>query len=162
MYASKLKKSKTVGEDVWYAIHTTIIKTIQYPLLTMSLLERECNYIMAPILEKGLAASNICGKLDRRVVYGPRKFQGLAIPNLYTTQGITQLERLMLLGTDRSITSQLMMISLEQLKMELGIGGHIFHPENNIYFEYATECDSIGVFNPLWLHLYPLSWVDQY
>ena len=64
-WAEKLSKSGVKGKDAWYTMNSTIMKTLQYPLLVTSFTEEECDWIMAPILNKGLSVAHICNKIDR-------------------------------------------------------------------------------------------------
>jgi hypothetical protein len=40
--------------DAWLSTESTIIKSLLYPLAALTMTERECNHIMAPVLEAGL------------------------------------------------------------------------------------------------------------
>jgi hypothetical protein len=47
------------AQDAHQALHTTILKTLQYPLPALTLTEKQCDKIMAPILEVGLPAMTV-------------------------------------------------------------------------------------------------------
>jgi hypothetical protein len=50
---------------------------------------------MVPILRGGLPASGIAARtFPRAVVYAPICYQGLAVPNLYTSQGVYHIQRI--------------------------------------------------------------------
>ena len=107
--------------DAWLALNTTVMKSLEYPLLATTLSIEECTHIMAPILSAGLPNAGMCRNMARSLVYGPSKYQGLDIHNLYTTQGITHLAALVNNIWRDTETGKLMIISLENMKLELGI-----------------------------------------
>jgi hypothetical protein len=50
------------------------------------------------------------------LVYGPIEYQGLGIPNLYTSQGIAHIERILKYShIDDDVTGHLMQVSMEHL-----------------------------------------------
>jgi hypothetical protein len=75
-------------QDKWLAMESTIVRSLLYPLSTLTLSEKECNHIMAPVLEAGLQNSSICKNYPRAVTYGPTDESGFNLPNLYIQQGL--------------------------------------------------------------------------
>jgi hypothetical protein len=63
------------------------------------------------------------------LAYGPVQYQGLGIPNLYKSQGISHIERILKFShIHEDITGQLIRASAEQLKLEIGcIGPTLYH-----------------------------------
>jgi hypothetical protein len=47
-------------QDAWLATETTIMKLLLYPLAALTLTEKDCKFIMAPVLDAGLQSSAIC------------------------------------------------------------------------------------------------------
>jgi hypothetical protein len=68
--------------NAWYALTTTILKTLEYLMVATTMTEREWEYIMTPVLKVGLPRSGIVHNFPRDVLYGPKTFQGFGI--LYT------------------------------------------------------------------------------
>jgi hypothetical protein len=50
---------------------------------------------MGPTLQVGLPSSCIARIFPCAQVYSPIEYQGLGIPNLYTSQGIAHIERIL-------------------------------------------------------------------
>ena len=119
--------------DAWLALHSTIMKTLEYPLLAVTLKEAECNSIMAPILTGGLPKIGISRSMARSLVYAPLKYQGLDLHNLYTTQGLVHLRGLMNHIWQGTETGKLLLTSLEYAKMEVGIIGSYFNKDYSVY-----------------------------
>ena len=124
--------------DAWLALNTTAMNSLEYPLLATTLSIEECTHIMAPILAAGLPNAGMCRNMARSLVYGPSKYQGLDIHNLYTTQGITHLAVLVDHTWRDTETGKLMIISLENMKLELNIQGSVF---NHGYENMAHLCE---------------------
>ena len=59
--------------DAWTAFNTTIMKSLEYPLLALTLTDNECTKIMAPVLKGGLPNMGICRMMARSLVYAPIK-----------------------------------------------------------------------------------------
>jgi hypothetical protein len=85
----------------------TVMKTLEYPLLALTLTERDCAHIMAPILMGGLQACGICRNFPRTVIFAPTKFMGLDLHNLYITLGNLRIDLLSSEGQKDSITGNL-------------------------------------------------------
>jgi hypothetical protein len=86
--------------DAWYALNHTINRTVEYPMMAMSLSKAQCETVMRPFLNAGLSASGVARSMPRAVVWGPLRYQGLAIWQLYTMQGIQHLLALLWHGSD--------------------------------------------------------------
>ena len=94
-FSSKLKHSKLSGSDALYATNTQIMKTLAYPLLTISLTKSECTRTMYPALCSLLEKMKVVQTIKQELLYGPRKYQGFGLTNLYALQGCTKLSLLM-------------------------------------------------------------------
>lgn len=46
--------------NTWTAFDTSIMKTLEYPLLALTLTDTDCMTIMAPVLKAGLPNMGIC------------------------------------------------------------------------------------------------------
>ena len=57
---------------VWESMTTTIMKSIQSPLAATTLVEKECDAIMRPLLQAALPASGIVRTIPRALVFGPK------------------------------------------------------------------------------------------
>jgi hypothetical protein len=74
-------------------------------------------------------------------VYGPIEYQGLGIPDLYTSQGISHIERILKYShLDDDITGQLTGASVEQLKLEIGCNGPTLSLPYEDFTKLATNC----------------------
>jgi hypothetical protein len=115
---------------------------------------------MVPVLEAGLPTSGICRPFPRDLVYGPLKHQGLALPNLYTVQGIENILTVMEFGYNmKTLTGQLLKGNVEALQLELGVGTPVFVKE---FWRYGTLVTSSWTQHTWqWLHTKGVHIEDQ-
>jgi hypothetical protein len=105
---------------------------------------------MAPCLAAGLSTSSICRTFPRALVYGPFKNQGLALPNVYTVQGIKHTLTVMECGYNmETLTGKLLIGNLEGLKLE-GVGTPVFVTDFRRYGTLATSSWTKHTWQ--WLH----------
>jgi len=81
--------------DAWLALNPKVMKTLQYPLLALTLDEDECTTIMALILTNGLPTFGVTRSMARSLVYSPLKYQCLELHTLYTTLGLSHITGLL-------------------------------------------------------------------
>ena len=129
----KVRVGHLTRYDAWTALHTTIMKKLDYPLIALTLTEAECNGIMAPVLSGGLSQIGICQSMARALVYAPTKYQGLGINKLYTTQGLGHVRALINHIWRDTDTGKLLRTSLEFAKLEAGVRGSLFALDYNTY-----------------------------
>jgi hypothetical protein len=145
-------------KEAWQALNTTVMRTLEYPLPALTLTEKECRHIMAPVLQRGLSSSGICRNMAHDVVYVPLEFQGFGLNFPYTTQGIDHIEVLIQHGQANTITGQLIRASLEEAKLEVGLGGGLFMQDFKKFGKLATP----GWITHTWdfLHKYSMTAED--
>jgi len=132
--ADQIRTLRLQVKDIWMAGHLRFLKKLHYPLLAMCLSEKDCTYIMSPLVEAMLLAVGMCRKVPRAIVYGPRSHQGLGMPNLYTTQALTHVE--MILSRSNPVTSHMIRTAIELTLLEAGIPGPLFQQP---YCPYVTK-----------------------
>ena len=84
----KVQKSYLLKFAADIGLKTTIMKFLGYPLTAVCLTESQCDKIMRPVLKAALPKMGANQNIGRVYVYGPEKYQGLELPNLYTELGI--------------------------------------------------------------------------
>ncbi|HEY9815753.1 MAG TPA: hypothetical protein V6D20_08135, partial [Candidatus Obscuribacterales bacterium] len=90
-----IRSNHVSREDAWYALNSTIMKTIQYPLACTTMTQEQSTQIMVPILKAGLNKAGVQRNLPRRLVYGSLKVQGLNLQFPWTLQLIQHLHQIM-------------------------------------------------------------------
>jgi hypothetical protein len=66
-------------EDATYALHRTIMKTLEYPLVATTMDKLQWDYIMSPIIKLTLPRMGFVRSFPRDVVYGPEDLCGLGV-----------------------------------------------------------------------------------
>jgi hypothetical protein len=78
-FAEQLRTSIINKYNEWYAITATIMKTLEYPMLATTITKAEWDFIMSPIRKSGLSKLEVSSNFPGKVLYGPKKFQGMGI-----------------------------------------------------------------------------------
>jgi hypothetical protein len=125
--------------DAWLATETTIMRSLLYPLPALTLTEKECNHIMAPVLEAGLQSSAICKNYPRAATYGPKDESGLNLPSLYTQQGLQQIAMIVDHLDSDDTMGDLLRTSIELAKVEMGVGRNLFSLDYKLYAPLLTD-----------------------
>ena len=80
--------------NAYQALNTTILKSLEYTMPVLTLIEKQCTHIMAPELTAGLSKSGISSRFPREAVYGPKSAGGLGIQSIYTIKGTSRIAKL--------------------------------------------------------------------
>ena len=138
-FATKLKRSNLSGYDALLAINTRIMRTLIYPLPTLTLTQEDCTRIMKPLLHSVLGKAKIVRTIKRAVLYGPQLRQGFGLTNLYVYQGCAQIVQLIqFFGTNTEL-GKVHNITLQHLMMELGVPGIPFQQDYKVLYHCATD-----------------------
>ena len=138
-WADNIRTGHLPRRLTWQSLNTAILKTLEYPLTATTLTEKECGEIMKPILKAGLSHSGIVSTLPRDLVFSPIKYQGLGLPDLYVTQGITHIQQILKFCRSQAITGTLLRCSMEELKVELGLPGPVLSKAFSAFGILATD-----------------------
>jgi hypothetical protein len=76
IWADQIRTGKLKRHEVHLALHSTLWKTLSYPLPCTTLSKRQCEEIMAPALHQALPAMGVCRNFPRHVVHGPVSHMG--------------------------------------------------------------------------------------
>ncbi len=151
-FAEQLRTGMISKWDAWYAITATIMKTLEYPMLATTITEDEWDFIMRPIRQSGLPKIQLASNFPRKVLYGPKKFQGMGIMHPFYTQELSHLALCLHEGESDTITGELLRASMEQLQLELGTPGHLMQLDFSTLGKLATDCWIKTVWEFAWKH----------
>ena len=87
----------------------------------ISLTKSQWDYIMAPILQTVLPRSGFVRTFPRDILYAPSSFSGMIIMHPFYHQHLKQLNLVLKESLRPSITSDLLVATLEQLRLESGL-----------------------------------------
>jgi len=98
---------------------------------------KECDDILHPALHAVLPALGVNHHFPRDMIYGHADHFGLAIPNLYDSQGFSHLSTLLKFGTSPCTMGQLLWQTYETLQIEVGLPGELL---TQAYSPWASLC----------------------
>jgi hypothetical protein len=127
--------------DAWYALATTIMKTMEYPMATATLTGKEWNYgmLVVPILQLGLPHPGIDRAFHHDILYGPSCVQGFGLLHPWFHQEITHLMVALQQMSIGGTTGQLRIsASMELLPLEVGLSGWLSDPNLSVYQGLTT------------------------
>lgn len=133
-------------KDAWTALDSTILKTLRYPLPALTLSQKQCKHIMAPVLQACLPKTAIARNYPHDVVYGPKEEGGLNKENLYIAQGTSKISLLSEHLALPMLTGELLRCSLEAAKVEIDIGRNLFSLDFETYSDLCTD----GIIKHIW------------
>jgi len=119
-WVDSLRTGNISRDEVWLALQSTILRTLNYPLPALRLTNTQCEAIMAPLLQYCLPALGICRNFPRLLVFSPLDHMGLNILHLHTLQEIVRLKDMIFHSINGTLTGLLYTSSLELLLLELG------------------------------------------
>ena len=121
-------------------MNSTILKSLLYPLSALTLTEKQCNHIMAPVICTGLNQLHVSSKIPRKIVYGNDSEFGLGVTNLYHHQGTERVATIVQHLQQDSFTGKLLRTSIEAANIEIGSEHNIFQLPFATYSSFLTDC----------------------
>ena len=106
----------------------------------MTFTQKECNYILAPVMKASLQKSHVCSNFPRAVAFGLVTELGLGYQDLYSIQGSSQLNTIVqYLPMQSDITSSLLQSNLELARIDVWLGGDFFLYDYKDFSQHFTR-----------------------
>ena len=125
-WVAKIEDGKLHRRNAWMAFWGTIWRTFKYGLPVMTMTEPESIALFKPFYWKLLPALGIMRTTNRKWVFTPRCLQGLGLPTIFLEQTIDHIDSLMYHYGSGTFVGDAMVISYEQLQLELGTRSPVF------------------------------------
>jgi hypothetical protein len=119
-WAEKIMSSKIPRSAVFTAMNCTILRTVDYGLLSTTFTRKQCNTLTNIILCATLPKSGICRSISRKPVFSSAKYQGFGIKHPYYTQGYRKLE--MMINSNDELGNKLISEAIITTALESGLG----------------------------------------
>jgi len=87
-YCSNIVSSKLTRQETLTSYIQYLLPKLRYQPPLLQLTKRECDKLMAPVLQAILPKMHINRNTSRAIIHGPEELGGLALPHLHTIQGI--------------------------------------------------------------------------
>jgi hypothetical protein len=139
-FAEQIRTGMLQRDEAWHALHSTIMKTLEYPMDANNLTRKQWDYVMAPLLKSTLPCSGVVRTVPRDLLYGPDTFTELGIVHPYYKQNLKHLDLVLRETLTPSITSDLLRSTIEQLKLEIGIPCQDGDWQLTIFSPCLTNC----------------------
>jgi hypothetical protein len=138
-WADQMRTGVIRKDETWLALHSTIWRTLSYPLNAVNITNAHWEKIMFPIINFALPAMGVCRKFPRDLVFSSYKFAGMGIRHLHTLQEIARLTDILHHTYINSTMGLLYRTSWEYLILEIGISHDISAVNYNKYKMLATN-----------------------
>jgi hypothetical protein len=138
-WCDKLRTGQLSRHLVTQAMVSTILKSLEYPLPVTTLSSNQCAEIMSPILQQCLPQMGVVRTLSHKLVYASSKFLGLQIPNLFHSQGVAHIDRLLRFFGSKQLTGELLRHSAQALRLEVGCNGSLMELPYSIFGPLACK-----------------------
>lgn len=120
---AKLTRGRLSKFDAWAALAAQIMKMTERPLQALTLTKKERTCTMAPIMVGSLNGVGACQSLPRAAACAPVKRQGAGAKGPCAAMGAKHVEMIMEDSRWQMNTGGKFRISLEEMKVEAGVGG---------------------------------------
>ena len=112
--------------EAWNALNTTILKSLEYPLVATSLCKKAIKHVLSPALCSGLQSAGFGKSFPRDILYAPSDMQGLGVTNLYHKQFIRHIKDIVDQTWRSTPSEKFIALNLEAFKLEAGVEGYLF------------------------------------
>jgi len=119
-WAEAVRAKQLSQSETWYCAQSTIMKTLEYPLVATSLSRSDVDTIMAPILKAILPKLGIQKKIPHSLLYGSTSVQGFNLKDPWVTQLVEHLQATMLHQYRDAPSADLHVENMELLQCHVG------------------------------------------
>jgi hypothetical protein len=138
-WADKMQTGRIPKTEAWLAVMSTIWRTLYYPLPAINLTKKQCDKLMAPLLNYLLPALGVCRTFPRSLVFAPIQYMGLGIKHIHTIQEITWLKDILQHAMQDSLLGSLYKNSLSCLIIELGFDAPLHTIPYSTFLHLVTD-----------------------
>ena len=141
-FKSQLLGAPLTPKEAYICLMLYIKPKLTYPFPCVSLTEKQCRYIQAPVLEAILPKLHLNRHSPRAVLFAGPRYGGLRLPEYYTELGYSHLQYLVghvKLGDN---VGQMILSLITQTQLQVGSVMPLFHLP---YPEYARWIDSTWI-----------------
>lgn len=146
-WADKIRTRQLTTQEGWLSFRTGISMSIRHQLATSRLTQNECKQITRQLKRAILQASGLPTTYPDALVYAPREYLGLGIPNLWHVQATMFADHCLQHASDPGDPTGLLMRSIIQtMRLEMGVSrSPLLYP-----FSRWNKCTTPTQFFPFW------------
>jgi hypothetical protein len=105
------------------------MKKLEYPLVAVTLTQKQCDKIMSLLLAMSLPKAGYNCNFPRKALHGPLSLMGGRLHHIHATMVAKHVQEMMTEAPQDSPTGKLIRTCIEQAKLEPGPEGRLF--DNN-------------------------------
>ena len=105
-----------------------------YEMIATQFTEQQWNNTILPAIQATLNAAGVVRNLAHAVLYGPEKYQGLAVMNPFFLRQIVHITAFMLDTACNSSTGKLLRYSAETFRVKIGISFSLIATPYDVFF----------------------------
>jgi len=140
-FTTKIKSARnTLPNDVWVAITSTIMKTLEHPMTSLTIIKQGWDEIMKPLLHFCLPVAGYSRHFPRAAIFGPSKQGGKGLMHPWNNQELTQLGTIWEELASETHTGEFFTTSMEALRLELGYPTSLMSVPFDRMAGYVTDC----------------------
>ena len=137
-WAHNITKSYLSPHEALTAYVQVLFPALVYPVAVMPLTEAECDKIVQPAIKALLSRINMPLTTARTLLYGPSRYGGLELPNLYVHGNTLKIMILMGHLQKCDATEPILRISLGNIQQQVGISRYVLE-ENFSKYSFLVE-----------------------
>lgn len=143
-WADRLSKSFLTPHEALTAYTQVLFHALIYPVAVLALSEDQCDQVVRPAITELLKKLGMSPKTSRLLLYGPARYGGLNLPNLYAQGYIIKIMMIVGHWQKGDTTATILKITLGTSQQQVGISAPIL--ESN-YDKYSFLMDDGWVKN---------------
>ena len=125
-WISKIRSFSLRRKDVTRALQMTIMQTLHYGLVATAMIYEQFDHLTWTLIQGTLSKMGVVQTANTVLVTAPQDYQGMGIIHLNILQMLDHLKIICNHGGTPSDTGKLLMVQLESLAVQTGIGGSPF------------------------------------
>ena len=148
-WADKIRTRQLTPTEGWLSLRTGISMSIQHQLMTSRLSKAECRKITKKLKVVALKANGIPITFPDSLVYAPKDFLGLGLPDLWHTQAMLLAEQCLRYGSlTGDPTGILLRTVMQYMRLEMGVS----KPPLGYPFNRWHKCVTSNQFIAFWVY----------
>lgn len=139
-WASRISKSFLTPHEVLVTYVQVLFPALVYQVAVMPLSEKDCNDIVRPAIKVLLEKMPLPANTKRSLLYGPARYGGMELPNLYVYGNVLKL--MMFIGhfQKQDTTMPILRVALGCMQQQMGISSPVLESDYHKYHFLTEEC----------------------
>lgn len=122
LWADKIRTGQLTPTEGWLSFKTGLLASLRYQLSTSNLTRKECRTITVKLKHAALQASKLPLTLPDAVVYAPRSYLGVGVPEIWHDQAYLFIEHCLRHGSlSDDPTGVLLRSVIQSMRLEMGV-----------------------------------------